>query len=349
MLLAMRPSRGFTLVELLVVIAIIALLAAMLLPTLNRAREYAYFTRCKSNLRQVTVGFLVYAGENKGALPEGENWCTGSPTSLRKMGYAEPVGAFAKGLAVVKKIYDDSRWPGSTAHGYDWNMNYGYGMLSKPRLKGKYLPIEVLWCPAVKLRNWNYVNIDVGAWSGTEKGRDYIVRRTGTFGYTFFIYSVGCRLYKTTRWKNHVSPEYRSLYGLSSGSEDAWRSEEPFRWNTNNSTIRTSHKPSAWVGADSVPGINDNCYGRGKRSWTTHFGIRSAVAGEYRFNVAHLDGHIDDSPWKEVNGSIWNQYRLPVQDWGRPYGWAYYNGSLTGIGGSIQRAPYIDGAFDENL
>ena len=66
---AVLRRRAFTLVELLVVVGIIAVLLALLLPSLARARENARRVQCASHLRQLATAFFMYANENRQAYP----------------------------------------------------------------------------------------------------------------------------------------------------------------------------------------------------------------------------------------------------------------------------------------
>jgi prepilin-type N-terminal cleavage/methylation domain-containing protein len=133
----MRSRRAFTLIEILVVVAIIALLIAILLPSLARARVQAKSVQCLSNLKQQGYAALMYAHDNKGVLPG--SWFD----SIEKLPWnTQNLGTAAKPL---------------------WVTGFRYPIIKTYKQSGL---ADVFYCPANTIQTWTTVNFFQSGASG---------------------------------------------------------------------------------------------------------------------------------------------------------------------------------------
>lgn len=121
-----RRCQGFTLIELLVVISIIALLIGILLPALAGARRTARTVVCMSNVRQITLGLMIYAEQNNQFLPPAE-----ANTTLNGL------SGLATWHVVVWEFINNGAFQGSSFTGTNGNYDYLAGSVFECPLAGE--------------------------------------------------------------------------------------------------------------------------------------------------------------------------------------------------------------------
>ena len=112
-----KKIQSFTLIELLIIIAIIAILASILLPALNAAREKGRRATCVSNLKQIGAGLEMYGQANRFCLPT----CGGSQDPAAGPTIREVLLPNLSGSEDVFRCPSDAEYAARSGGSYDWN------------------------------------------------------------------------------------------------------------------------------------------------------------------------------------------------------------------------------------
>jgi len=269
--------RGFTLIELLVVIAIIAVLAALLLPALERARDSARTAVCAAQLRQMALGFVAYVQDCNEALPGGP--CCYRTTANCNITCCRP--------ACDNPPLYKSEWPalpccdrtGKEAHNFtSWWMWWLYPYVAgrdfaDPYWAGVQPPkgaAQVYVCPSTEDTIMANVQVGVMSYLKTSYANNGLINGDYNTGGGWLWGTTGC--VDVIRDVQRVVKPSSTLLVTDTGPESP--NKPGGGWAPH---IRTWHRPSSYSSGNGP--------------------LRHMDGG----NVLFFDGHVERMPWEQVS------------------------------------------------
>jgi len=270
----MKSKNGFTLIELLVVIAIIALLMAIIIPSLRKAKELATGVICLSNQHQLCLSWTAYADDNDSSLIGGSNYYNWHPTPYRW---------------VEEPLYNETDNPEAgvplPSASNDYTMERRLNGIRAGKLFPYAQDTDLYHCPGD--RTFVQFQEPYAAWrsyaiSGLMNGEDFVSRQSGLYSSINGYRVVGGKtLYCVEKYNQIKSPGNKYVF-----VEERYGGEQPY--NAGSFVLFHNDTPFSWWDAPAD-------YHTGKAT----FGF--------------ADGHADSHKWEDPRTTAWinNESVLP--------------------------------------